>query len=328
MPELIGKSISQLRKLLDSKAVSAREITRASLDHIASHDQKTNAFLTITDKLALEQADDVDRIISESGKLPALAGIPVAIKDNICVEGYPTTCASKILGDFQPPYQATVIERLFAQGAICVGKANLDEFAMGSSNENTAFCVPRNPWDANKVPGGSSGGPAISVSAGYSVVGLGSDTGGSIRLPASFCGVVGMKPTYGVVSRYGLVAFASSLDQIGPFARSVEDVAITLSVIYGGDKRDSTSLHEPFRQGKFAAPSLDFALSLSDMDPQTVCKGLRVGVISDLTSVGVDADVGAAFSAAMQVIEGLGARIEEVTINHIKYALPVYYLLA
>jgi aspartyl-tRNA(Asn)/glutamyl-tRNA(Gln) amidotransferase subunit A len=251
----------------------------------------------------------------EKGKpLPPLAGIPVAIKDNICLENYPTTCSSKILKDFQPPYTATVARRLFDAGAVCIGKTNLDEFAMGSSTENSAFKVTRNPWNTKKVPGGSSGGSGASVSSGSSVVALGSDTGGSIRLPASFCGVVGMKPTYGVMSRFGLVAFASSLDQIGPFARCVEDAATVISAIGGHDERDSTSYNQKLP---------DFLAELK----QGV-KGLKVGLIKELIGEGIADDVRKAVLAAVQVFKDLGAQVEEISMPNIKHALPVYYLIA
>ena len=245
---LLGKPISELHNLLSEKKVSASEITNAHLEHLKKNDSKTNAFLNITEDLALKQAKSVDEKISSGQPLGPLSGIPIAIKDNICVEGYANSCASKILEDFIAPYTATSANNLFSHGAICVGKANMDEFAMGSSSENTAFSVPRNPWNLDYVAGGSSGGPAISVASGYSVIGIGSDTGGSIRLPASFCGVVGMKPTYGLVSRFGLVAFASSLDQIGPFATCVQDTAMTLACLIGEDPKDSTSLKSPFKK--------------------------------------------------------------------------------
>ncbi|MBX9690540.1 MAG: hypothetical protein K2X27_27740, partial [Candidatus Obscuribacterales bacterium] len=241
MKELIGKSISELRKLLDNKEVKAKEIAEAHVAHAKRHDAELGAFNSISAELALSQAEIADKLI-ESGKAPsALTGIPVALKDNICVQGYATTCSSKILQNFIPAYEATVAARLSEAGAVIIGKTNMDEFAMGSSTENSAFRTCKNPWDTKRVPGGSSGGSACAVASGSAVVALGSDTGGSIRQPASLCGVVGMKPTYGTVSRFGLVAYASSLDQIGPFGRTVEDVALTLNVISGHDHKDSTS---------------------------------------------------------------------------------------
>ena len=314
MSELVGKTIGDLRKLLLGKQVKAREIAEAHLKHLNDVEPKIAAFMCLTPDLALTAADVVDVKIAAGEELPALAGIPVAIKDNICVPDYPTTCASKILENFVPPYEATVARRLFDAGALCVGKSNLDEFAMGSSTENSAYKITRNPWDTNRVPGGSSGGSAASVCSGSSVVAVGSDTGGSIRLPASYCGVVGMKPTYGVVSRFGLVAFASSLDQIGPFGRCVEDVAITLQAISGHDERDSTSYNEKL-------PDLVAGLKKG-------VKGLRIGVISELLGEGIEADVREATQKAIDVFKELGAVVSEVSMPVLKHALPVYYLIA
>lgn len=314
MNELIGKTIGDLRGLLKEKQVKAREIAEAHLAHLESVDGKLGAFNTVTRDLALKQADKVDQMVASGTTLPPLAGIPVALKDNMCVADYKTTCSSKILENFVPPYTATVANRLFDAGAVLVGKCNMDEFAMGSSNENSAFRVARNPWDTNRVPGGSSGGSAISVAASCSVVSLGSDTGGSIRLPAAFCGVVGMKPTYGVVSRFGLVAFASSLDQIGPFGRTVEDVATTLNVIGGHDSRDSTSYNEPL-------PNFVEELKKG-------VKGLRLGIIKDLIGEGIDAEVRDAVLKAIDTLKGLGATVAEVSMPILKHSLPVYYLIA
>lgn len=329
MADLIGKSISQIKQLIGSKQVSAREVAASHLDHARRHDRDTNAFITLTEELALNQADAVDKNLAGGGQLPALGGVPICLKDNICVPGYATTCASKILEDFKPPYEATVAKRLFAEGAVVIGKGNLDEFAMGSSNENSAFAKTRNPWNLKKVPGGSSGGPAVAVASGYSVVGLGSDTGGSIRLPASFCGIVGMKPTYGLVSRFGLVAYASSLDQIGPFAYSVEDCALTLAAILGKDPKDSTSIDDPF--GKFNKnyfPKLDmnFANSLASHDGSL--KGIRIGVLSDLVGDGLEPEVRAATEDSIKMFKNLGAEVDEVKVDHIDIALPVYYIIA
>ena len=314
MNELVGKRISDLRKLLLAKQVKAKEIAEAHLKHLDNIEPKISAFMCTTPELALRAADQADRQLASGGDVPALAGIPVALKDNICVPGYATTCSSKILEHFVPPYEATVASRLFDAGAMCVGKTNLDEFAMGSSTENSSYKVTRNPWDTSRVPGGSSGGSAASVASGSSVIALGSDTGGSIRLPASYCGVVGMKPTYGVVSRFGLVAFASSLDQIGPFGRCVEDVAITLQAIAGHDARDSTSYNQQL-------PDLVSNLAKG-------VKGLRVGVITNLVGEGNDPDVLEAVQKAIQVFRDLGATIGEVSMPLLKHALPVYYLIA
>jgi len=332
MSELVGKSISELRKLLLSKQVSSLEILRAHQEQIKEHESNIHAFLCCTDDLALKQAKAIDEKIARGEELPVLAGIPVAIKDNMCIPGYPTTCGSKILAGFQPPYQCTAVCRLFDAGAVCVGKTNMDEFAMGSSTENSAFKRTINPWDAKHVPGGSSGGSATAVASGFAVVALGSDTGGSVRLPAAFCGVVGMKPTYGMVSRFGLIAYASSLDQIGPFARSVEDTAIVLSVIAGHDKKDSTSLsHIGSDAGADAGARVDrfdFAAQLKGKNGQDLVKGLKIGIIKELIGDGIEGDTVAAVTGGAQIFEKLGARVEEISIPTAKHALPVYYLIA
>ncbi len=314
MANIIGKTISELRLLLERKELTAVEIAEAHLKHIGSSEPELNCFNSVTEELAMRQAELVDALVADGKQLPALAGIPVALKDNICLANYPTTCSSKILENFVPPYHATVTERLLAAGAVIVGKTNMDEFAMGSSTENSAFKKTKNPWNTATVPGGSSGGSAASVAAGSSVVALGSDTGGSIRQPASFCGVAGFKPTYGVVSRFGLVAFASSLDQIGALGRNVEDVALTLSVIAGHDHRDSTSYNQ-------ALP--DFKAEISKP-----VKGLRIGLIQELTGEGIDDEVNAAIQESAKVLRDLGAIVEEVSMPYLKHALPVYYLIA
>jgi aspartyl-tRNA(Asn)/glutamyl-tRNA(Gln) amidotransferase subunit A len=235
-------SIRELHKQLIRKERSSVEITQEALDRIQALEPKLHSFLYVTAEHALEQARQVDAKIAAGEEIGLLAGIPIGIKDNMCTKGIPTTCASRILENFVPPYESTVTQKLKDAGAVMVGKTNLDEFAMGGSTENSAYQATANPWDLSRVPGGSSGGSAAAVAAGECTVALGSDTGGSIRQPASFCGVVGMKPTYGLVSRFGLVAFASSLDQIGPFGRTVEDTAILLRAIAGYDPKDSTSL--------------------------------------------------------------------------------------
>ena len=235
-------SIRELHEQIISKERSAVEITQEALNRIQELEPKLHSFLTVTTEQALKQAQAVDAKVAAGEEIGILAGIPIGIKDNLCTKGIVTTCASRILENFVPPYESTVTQKLADAGGVMVGKTNLDEFAMGSSTENSAYQVTANPWDLSRVPGGSSGGLAAAVAADECVVSLGSDTGGSIRQPASFCGVVGMKPTYGLVSRYGLVAYASSLDQIGPFGRSVEDAAILLSAIAGYDPQDSTSL--------------------------------------------------------------------------------------
>ena len=244
MENMLDYNISTLRKLLDQGEITSEELTKGYLERISAVDSKVKAYVTITEKEALEQAQKADKRIRQ-GESDPLTGIPLGIKDVICTKGIPTTCSSKMLKDFKPPFDATVMEKLYQQGAVMLGKLNMDEFAMGSSTENSAFFSTRNPWDLKRIPGGSSGGSAAAVAARTCVASLGSDTGGSIRQPASHCGVVGLKPTYGLVSRYGLVAFASSLDQIGPLSRCVEDAAILLEVIAGHDRRDSTSLPRP-----------------------------------------------------------------------------------
>ena len=329
MTEAIGKTISEIKKLISSKQVTAREVASSHIEHAKRNDKNTNAFICLTEELALKQADAVDKNFASSGELPALGGVPICVKDNICVPGYPTTCASKLLEDFVPPYQATAATKLFDAGAVCIGKGNLDEFAMGSSNENSAFEKTRNPWNLKKVPGGSSGGPAVAVASGYSTIGFGSDTGGSIRLPASFCGIVGMKPTYGLVSRFGLVAYASSLDQIGPFGYSVEDCALALAVITGKDPKDSTSIDDPF--GKFNAkkyPALDMAFARSLATHDGSLKGIKIGVLTDLLGEGLEPEVRAATENGIKAFRELGAEVDEVKVEHLDIALPVYYIIA
>jgi len=328
MNELIGRRIRDLHELLSKKKASACEVLDAHRAHIKKNDDgHIDAFVCLTEALAVKQAQAIDEKIARGEQLPLLAGVPVAIKDNMCVPGYPTTCASKILAGFIPPYINTAVARLFEQGAVCVGKTNLDEFAMGSSTENSSIKRTRNPWNTQYVPGGSSGGSAAAVAARFAVAGLGSDTGGSIRQPASFCGVVGMKPTYGVVSRFGLVAFASSLDQIGPFAGCVEDTAIMLSAIAGHDRRDSTSLSD-LSELLAGEKTLDFAAGLADASPAELVKGKRIGIIKELTGEGIEPDVQAAIAAAAEAYVKLGAIVEEVSIPTVKHALPVYYILA
>jgi len=314
MTELIGKTIGQLRQLLIAKAVSAQEILDVHLRQIETCEPDLDAFNTTTEKLARAQAERIDALVAAGDPLPTMAGIPVAVKDNICLPGYPTTCSSRMLEHYVSPYQATAIERLIDSGAVIIGKTNLDEFAMGSSTENSAFKATRNPWSLDCVPGGSSGGSAVAVSSGMSTVALGSDTGGSIRQPAALSGVVGMKPTYGRVSRFGLVAFASSLDQIGPLSRCVEDAAITLSCVAGHDRRDSTSLPEPL-------PDLlsELKADLSDV---------RIGVIDELMGEGTEDEVRQAVVQAVKVFENLGAEVDEVSMPKLRYAVSAYYIIA
>ncbi len=307
------RSILSLRERLRRRELSAEELTRYFLERIERLDPKVKAYITVTPEEALAQAREADRRLSSGEDLPLL-GIPVAIKDNICTRGVRTTCASRILENFVPPYDATVVERLKAAGAVILGKTNLDEFAMGSSTENSAFFPTRNPWNLERVPGGSSGGSAAAVSAWLCAGALGSDTGGSIRQPASFCGVVGFKPTYGRVSRYGLVAFASSLDQIGPLSRTVADAALLLQVIGGPDPRDSTSYPEP---------QPDY-LSELERSPE----GLRIGIPRECFSEGLSEEVRRVLDGALQAVKDMGCEIKEVSLPHLEYALPAYYIIA
>jgi aspartyl-tRNA(Asn)/glutamyl-tRNA(Gln) amidotransferase subunit A len=310
-------SIRELHRQLINKERSAVEIAQEALERIQSLEPKLHSFLHVTADRALEQAQQVDAKIAAGEEIGLLAGIPIGIKDNMCTQGIPTTCGSKILENFVPPYESTVTQRLAAAGAVMVGKTNLDEFAMGSSTENSAYQLTANPWDLERVPGGSSGGSAAAVAAAECTVALGSDTGGSIRQPASFCGVVGMKPTYGLVSRYGLVAYASSLDQIGPFGRSVEDAAIVLSAIAGYDPKDATSL-------KVDVP--DYASRLRpDLKPR---KKLRVGVIQETFGEGLDPQVEATVTKAVEKLQELGAEIQVVSCPQFRYGLPTYYIIA
>lgn len=310
-------SIRELHQQLVRKERSAVEIAREALDRIAETDSQVKSFLTLTEDQAIEQAQRVDAQIAAGEAIGPLAGIPIAIKDNMCTRGIRTTCASKMLENFVPPYESTVTQKLFDAGAVMVGKTNLDEFAMGSSTENSAFQVTANPWDLERVPGGSSGGSAAAVAAGQCLVSIGSDTGGSIRQPAAFCGVVGMKPTYGLVSRYGLVAFASSLDQVGPFGRSVEDTALLMGAIAGYDPKDSTSLNVPIP---------DYAKSLRpDFRPK---RKLKVGVIQETFGAGLDAEVEKSVEDALKVLQELGAEIQVISCPRFRYGLPTYYIIA
>ncbi|BAZ29568.1 glutamyl-tRNA(Gln) amidotransferase subunit A [Cylindrospermum sp. NIES-4074] len=310
-------SIRELHKQLIKKERSAVEITQEALDRIQALEPKLHSFLCVTAQQALEQARAVDAKIAAGEEIGILAGIPIGIKDNLCTKGIPTTCASRILENFVPPYESTVTQKLADAGAVMVGKTNLDEFAMGSSTENSAYQVTANPWDLARVPGGSSGGSAAAVAADECVVSLGSDTGGSIRQPASFCGVVGLKPTYGLVSRYGLVAYASSLDQIGPFGRTVEDAAILLNAIAGYDPKDSTSL-------KVEIPNYSASLK-PDLKAR---KKLRIGVIKETFGEGLDSVVETAVTKAIDQLQSLGAEIHIVSCPRFRYGVPSYYIIA
>jgi aspartyl-tRNA(Asn)/glutamyl-tRNA(Gln) amidotransferase subunit A len=314
MPDFHELTAHQARKLLDKREISSRDLTQACLERIRAVDDRVQAFLTVTGDQALERADAADKRIAAGERAPLL-GVPIAIKDVISTAGVATTCGSKMLEHFVPPYDATVIERLHAAGAVMLGKTNMDEFAMGSSTENSAYFPTRNPWDLDRVPGGSSGGSAAAVAALEAPIALGSDTGGSIRQPAALCGVAGMKPTYGRVSRYGLVAFASSLDQIGPFGREVRDCATLLNAICGHDPLDSTS-------APGEAP--DFTVDL-----EHGVRGMRIGVPKEYLPDTLDKGVRARIEAALDALESLGAEIDtEVSLPSTEAALAVYYIIA
>lgn len=314
MQEILKKSAMEQFKALKNKEISAVELTKASLERIKEVDEKLGAFNSVTDEIALNTAKKADEKIANGEELPLLAGVPLALKDNMNLVGSKTTASSKILENFVSPYNATVTEKLLNNLVPIVGKANLDEFAMGSSNENSAFKKVHNPWNLNKVPGGSSGGSAAAVASCESALALGSDTGGSIRLPASFCGIVGMKPTYGKVSRYGLIAFASSLDQIGPFARTVEDAAALMEVISGHDTHDSTSLKLPVE---------NYRESINND-----IKGMKIGVVKELVAEGLAPDVQKAIQQAIDTYKSLGAEVVEVSLPNIKHSIGIYYILA
>lgn len=314
MKEILKKSAAEQRKALLTKEISAVELTNATFERIEEVESKVEAFNCLTKEVAIETAKKVDEKIAKNEELPLLAGIPLALKDNMNLVGYPTTASSKILENFVSPYNATITNKLLENLVPIVGKTNLDEFAMGSSTENSAFKKTRNPWDLNKVPGGSSGGSAASVAACEATLSLGSDTGGSIRLPGSFCGIIGMKPTYGRVSRYGLIAFASSLDQIGPFSRCVEDSAMLLEVISGVDPKDSTSLNVPVE--KYST------LLNSDI------KGMKIGYIKELMAEGLTEDVKKAVLSAIETYKAMGAEIQEISLPYLKHSIGVYYIIA
>ncbi len=315
MKELIKKSAREINKLFLNKEVSAKEIVDAFYKRIDLVEPKIEALTSITKELAHKQAEGLDKKIAIGEKLGPMAGVPIVIKDVICVQGYPATCSSKILENFIAPYESTVTTKLWEAGAICLAKSNMDEFAMGSSTENSAFKKTKNPWNLKMVPGGSSGGSAAAVSAMETSVSLGTDTGGSVRQPASFCGVVGLKPTYGRVSRFGLIAFASSLDQVGPFARNVYDTALVLQHISGYEPRDSTSL-------KVDVP--DYINTLN----KSVLKGKVIGVIKELLGEGVDSEVKSAIEKSIKIFKDLGCEVIEISLPNVKFSVPVYYILA
>ena len=313
--ELHQLTIHEAHRLLKQREISSTELTKSVLKRIAEVEGKVHACVTIAEDLALNEAERVDNYIKNAHEITPLTGIPTLIKDVICTKGIRTTCGSKMLKNFVPPYDATVIEKLKAQRAVIIGKTNMDEFAMGSSTEHSAFFPTHNPWDLSRVPGGSSGGSTVAVSADEAIYALGSDTGGSIRQPAGFCSVVGLKPTYGRVSRFGLVAFASSLDQIGPISKDVTDGALVMNAIAGYDARDSTSVPYP----------------VPDYTQQLIpdIKGLRVGIPREYFVEGMQDDVRVALESAINKLEDLGAQVDtEVSLPHTKYALAAYYILA
>lgn len=312
---ILDMTALELSSAIKAGKTTAVEAAEAVLDSIKANDGKINAYITVCEEEALKKAEEVQKKI-ESGELTgALAGVPIAIKDNICTKGVKTSCASKILGDFAPIYNATVIEKLEAEGAIVIGKLNMDEFAMGSTSETSFYGATKNPWDQNKVPGGSSGGAAASVAAKTAICSLGSDTGGSIRQPASYCGVTGFKPTYGTVSRYGLIAYASSLDQIGPVAKDVADCAAIMDVLKGKDNRDGTSL------------DIDYPNYLEALSGDV--KGLKIGLPTECFSTqGLDPEVAEKVRAVAENLKNQGAIVEEISLPFLDYVIPAYYIIA
>lgn len=309
-----NKTALEIGQMIKNKEVSSVEVTKSMLANIKERDEKVNAFVSVFEDEAIKQAEEVQAKIDAGELTSPLAGVPMAIKDNICTKDRLTTCGSKMLHNFKPPYNATVTEKLESAGAIVLGKLNMDEFAMGGSTETSYFGATGNPWDVTRVPGGSSGGSAAAVAAEEVTYALGSDTGGSIRQPCSFCGVSGIKPTYGAVSRYGLVAFASSLDQIGPVGRDIKDCAEVLSVISGHDAKDSTSVKRPV---------FDFSTCFDGN-----LKGMKIGIPTNYFGKGLDEDVKKSVLEAAETLKKLGAEIEEFEMNIVDYAIPTYYVLA
>ena len=311
----IHSTAAEMARALASKEISSVELTKQHLDRIASVDGKIHAFLHIDSAGALEQADAIDKKRASGEKLSPLAGVPIAVKDILAQKGIPTTAGSKILEGWRPPYDSTVVAKLKEAGVVILGKTNMDEFAMGSSTENSAYGTTQNPWDLTRTPGGSSGGSAAAVAAFEAPLAIGTDTGGSIRQPAALTGIVGVKPTYGAVSRYGVVAYSSSLDQVGPFARTVLDTALLHEAIAGHDERDSTSINAPVPQVVAAAKRLDV-------------KGMKIGVIKELSGSGFQAGVSARINESIELLVAAGAEIVEVSCPNFEYALAAYYLIA
>jgi aspartyl-tRNA(Asn)/glutamyl-tRNA(Gln) amidotransferase subunit A len=311
--DLHSRTIHELQAMLTQREISAVELTDALLDRIEAVEQKVGAYITLAADDARQQAEEADRRLQQ-GTADPLCGIPIAIKDVLCTKGLRTTCGSRILEPFIPPYDATVIGKLRDAGAVILGKVSMDEFAMGSTSENCAFTIPHNPWKLDHICGGSSGGSAAVVAADESIASVGTDTGGSIRQPASHCGVVGMKPTYGRVSRFGLVAFASSLDQVGPLTKDVRDCALMMNTISGYDERDSTSVDQPVP---------DYTMALTDG-----MKGMRVGIPREYFGVGLDPEVEKTVQAGIDMLRDSGAEIVEVSLPHTEYCVAVYYIIA
>lgn len=311
---ILSLTAVQLGQKIKEKEISVREAVEASLEQIGKLDSALHCYVTTDGKKALEQAEHIQKRIDEGTLTGPLAGVPAALKDNLCTEGMLTTCSSNILGNFVPTYTAEAVRNLERQGAVILGKTNMDEFAMGSTTETSAYGITRNPWNTDHVPGGSSGGSCAAVAAGECFYALGSDTGGSIRQPSSFCGVTGIKPTYGTVSRYGLIAYGSSLDQIGPVARDVADCAAILETIASYDKKDSTSVQRE---------SYDFTAALVDD-----VKGMKIGIPRDYLGEGLDPEVKSAVLRAAKVLEEKGASVEEFELSLVEYAIPAYYVIA
>lgn len=312
--DIISLTALELREKVKNKEISAREVVSAHLDRIKEKESKINAFITVTEEEALRAADRVDEKIRSGEELGLLAGIPVAIKDNISTKGVRTTCASKMLENYIPPFEATVIEKIKKEDGIIIGKTNMDEFALGSSTETSYFGATRNPNDTERVPGGSSGGSAAAVAAKEAPLALGTDTGGSIRQPAAFCGVVGIKPTYGLVSRYGVVPMANSLDQVGPFGRNVKDAALLLQAVAGYDERDSTSM-------ELDIP--DYINSLTDN-----IKGMKAAIPKEYLELEIDSNIKDSFLNTVNILKDLGVEIEEISLPNIKHGLPDYYIIS
>ena len=312
--EIYEMTAFETAEKIKNKEITAMDAVESVAKAVESKDKTYNCYTSFDKEIALEQAKQVQKRIDSGELVSPLAGVPIAIKDNICTKGQLTTCSSKILYNFKPPYNATVINKLKEADMIPLGKLNMDEFAMGSTTETSYFGATKNPWDINKVPGGSSGGAAASVAADESVVALGSDTGGSIRQPCSFCGVTGLKPTYGAVSRYGLIAYASSLDQIGPIGKNVEDVAAVFNIIKGKDVKDGTSMESE-------------VFSIDDIKADNI-KGMRIGIPADFFGEGINSDVASAVKSAADALKELGAEVEEFSMPIVKYAIPTYYIIA